>query len=310
MVACMEAQATIGKSGLLGIPAVTNQAVCSILPNPETFEPAFLHYALIQMRPQWMRFSSGNRKDPNISKGVVANMPVPLPPLPEQRRIAARLRQQLAAVTQACAAVQAQSEALDTLTHAVIRESLSNGNARPSRFADCLHEVTQGIGDDWRGYPVLGATRVGLAPAKEGVGKSPGRYKPVHPGTIFYNPMRILLGSIAMLDEGDKPGITSPDYVVMTAVPGRLSARWFYHWFRSRYGAEFIKSMTRGAVRERLMFKRLAPTTLLLPEWKHQQAADQQLAAITQAKARLAEKLAALDHLPAALLREAFAGNI
>ena len=190
------------------------------------------------------------------------------------------------------------------------RIRISNGNARPSRFADCLHEVTQGIGDDWRGYPVLGATRAGLAPAKEGVGKNPGRYKPVRPATIFYNPMRILLGSIAMLDEGDKPGITSPDYVVMTAVPGRLSARWFYYWFRSRYGAEFIKSMTRGAVRERLMFKRLAPTTLLLPDWSHQQAADKQLAAITQAKARLTDKLAALDHLPAALLRDAFAGNI
>jgi hypothetical protein len=58
------------------------------------------------------------------------------------------------------------------------------------------------------------------------------------------------------------------------------------------------------------MFKRLAPATLLLPEWKHQHAADSQLAAITQAKARLAEKLAALDHLPAALLREAFAGRL
>lgn len=221
-----------------------------------------------------------------------------------------RLRDHLTAVAESRVAVQAQTETLDTLTHAVIRESLSNGKAQPSRFADCLHEVTQGIGDGWRGYPVLGATRAGLAPAKEGVGKSPGRYKPVHPGTIFYNPMRILLGSIAMLDEGDKPGITSPDYVVMTAVPGRLSARWFYHWFRSRYGAEFIKSMTRGAVRERLMFKRLAPTTLLLPEWKRQQAADTRLAAITQAKARLADKLAALDHLPAALLREAFAGRL
>ena len=150
----------------------------------------------------------------------------------------------------------------------------------------------------------------GLAPAKEGVGKSPGHYKPVHPGTIFYNPMRILLGSIAMLDEGDKPGITSPDYVVMTAIQGRLSARWFYYWFRSRYGAEFIKSMTRGAVRERLMFKRLAPATLLVPSWKHQQTAAAQLAEIKKAKAKLAETQEALTRLPAALLREAFAGRI
>ena len=38
---------------------------------------------------------------------------------------------------------------------------------------------------------------------------------PSDAGTIFYNPMRILRGSIAMVDEGDETGITSPDYVVL-----------------------------------------------------------------------------------------------
>jgi type I restriction enzyme S subunit len=234
---------------------------------------------------------------------------IPLPPLEEQWRIEGRLREQLDALAQARAAVQAQTETLATLIHAVLRESLSNGNTQPVRFADCLREVTEGIGEDWRRYPVLGATRSGLAPAKESVGKNPGRYKPVRAGTIFYNPMRILLGSIAMIDEGDEPGITSPDYVVMTAIEGRLNARWFYLWFRSRYGAEFIKSMTRGAVRERLMFRRLAPATLVLPDWRQQQAAAGQFAEIKRMKALLAQELEALDRLPAALLREAFNGN-
>ena len=195
---------------------------------------------------------------PRIRTEEVASVALALPPIPEQRRIAAHLSEQLAAVAQARVAVQAQTETLGTLSHAVLRESLSNGNSQPVRFADCLCEVTEGIGDDWRKYPLLGATRAGLAPAKEGVGKNPGRYKPVRPGTIFYNPMRILLGSIAMLDEDDAPGITSPDYVVMAAVEGRLSARWFYHWFRSRYGAEFIKSMTR----ERVCFESFAHSSL------------------------------------------------
>lgn len=309
MVAMYGGQGTIGKSGILGIPAATNQAVCAILPNPARFDSQFIHYALIFMRPQWMRFSGGNRKDPNINKRVVENMLVPVPPLREQKKIAEQLREQLAAVAQARAAMQAQTETLDTLSHAVLRESLSNGSTQPVRFADCLREVTQGIGDGWQKYPVLGATRAGLAPAKEGVGKNPGRYKPVRPGTIFYNPMRILLGSIAMLDEDDTPGITSPDYVAMTAVEGRLNARWFYQWFRSRYGAEFIKSMTRGAVRERLMFRRLAPTTILLPDYQRQQTAAGQFAEIKKAKAKLAEQLETLDRLPAALLREAFAGK-
>jgi type I restriction enzyme S subunit len=272
----------------------------------------WLHYFVLQpwVIQQAAAHFTGSVGQQRVPQDDLANLDVPLPPLPEQHRIAERLSEQLAAVAQASAAVQAQAEMLNTLSHAVLRESLRNGKPQPVRFADCLREVTEGVGDDWRKYPVLGATRAGLAPAKEGVGKSPGRYKPVHPGTIFYNPMRILLGSIAMLDEGESSGITSPDYVVMTAVPGRLTARWFYYWFRSRYGAEFIKSMTRGAVRERLLFKRLAPATLLVPDWKYQQTAAAQLAEIKKAKAKLAETQEALTRLPAALLREAFAGRI
>src|SRR5439155_10190043 len=247
---------------------------------------------------------------PRIRTEEVASVQLVLPPLSEQRRIAEQLREQLAAVAQARAGVQAQTDTLDTLIHAVLRESLSNGRTQPVRFADCLHEVTEGIGEAWQKYAVLGATRAGLAPAKEPVGKNSGRYKPVRAGTIFYNPMRILLGSIAMIDEGDEPGITSPEYFVMTAIEGRLNARWFYHWFRSRYGAEFIKSMTRGAVRERLMFRRLAPATLAVPNIQRQQAAARLFAEIKRAKTKLAEKLEVLDHVPAALLREAFGGKM
>jgi type I restriction enzyme S subunit len=290
--------------------ANVNQAVAVITPSPSLDPVYLLMFILSPPIQHYFQRSKVDMARPNISLNDLRILELPLPPLPDQHRIAARLREQLAAVAEARAAVQAQAETLEKLIHAILRESLRNGNPSPARFADCLHEVTAGIGDEWSKYPVLGATRSGLAPAKEGVGKNPGRYKPVRPGTIFYNPMRILLGSIAMIDDDDAPGITSPDYVVMKAVEGRLSARWFYHWFRSRYGAEFIKSMTRGAVRERLMFKRLAPASVAVPDFKHQQAAAVQFAEIKKAKTKLAEQQEALDHLPAALLREAFAGRI
>jgi type I restriction enzyme, S subunit len=77
-------------------------------------------------------------------------------------------------------------------------------------LGDVLIEVKTGIGKDWAKYPVMGATRDGLALAKEPPGKKPQRYKPVFPGTVFYNPMRILIGSIAFVDDDDPAGITSP----------------------------------------------------------------------------------------------------
>src|SRR5438034_308012 len=100
--------------------------------------------------------------------------------------------------------------------------------------------------------------------------QAPVRYKLVDPGTIFYNPMRILLGSIAMVDEGDDAGITSPDYVVFKPKRGALHSRWFYHWLRGYEGAAFIRTLARGAVRERMLFRRLAEAEVEVPGWRSQ----------------------------------------
>lgn len=132
-------------------------------------------------------------------------------------------------------------------------------------IGEVLEEVKKGIGATWAQYPVLGATRAGLALAKEPVGKVPGRYKPVFTGSVFYNPMRIMIGSIAMVDEDDEPGITSPDYVVLKGRADRVDSRWFYYWLRSPYGEQCIASLARGAVRERMLFNRLAEGEIELP---------------------------------------------
>lgn len=245
---------------------------------------------------------------PGLSIRHLEDLQIPLVPLSSQRRIAVQLKAQLAEVDRARSALQAQIAAADAIVAATLRESLSHGGTVVSRIGDCLDEVTQGIGPTWRQYPVLGATRAGLAPAKESVGKAPERYKPVRHGTIFYNPMRILLGSIAVVDEGDAHGITSPDYVVMTAKDGVLHPRWFYEWFRSDDGAAFVRSLTRGAVRERLLFKRLAPAGIHLPPWPVQVRTAEVMLAATAVRRQALSRLDTLDRLPAALLRQVFEG--
>jgi restriction endonuclease S subunit len=178
------------------------------------------------------------------------------------------------------------------------------------KLADCLIEVTKGVGADWHKYRVLGATRNGLALAKERVGKAPERYKFVAPGTVFYNPMRIMIGSIAMLDDDQEPGITSPDYVVLRTREGILHPRWFYYWLRSTSGEELIRSLARGAVRERMMFSRLEVGEIDLPSWEDQLRGAQQLAEVARARAAVKAQLMAAQKLPAAMLRAAFRPKI
>jgi type I restriction enzyme S subunit len=77
--------ATVGKLGLLGIPAATNQAVCAIVPRYDV-EIWFLFYFLLSIRARLVEQSTGGAQ-PNISQRIVRDLVLPLPPVAEQRRI-------------------------------------------------------------------------------------------------------------------------------------------------------------------------------------------------------------------------------
>lgn len=78
---------TIGKCGLLMSDCATNQAVCSIVCNCKIVSPIFLLMQLLALKPYWMKYAVGTRKDPNISQDVVARMKILIPPLDEQKEI-------------------------------------------------------------------------------------------------------------------------------------------------------------------------------------------------------------------------------
>ena len=78
---------TIGKCGLLMSDCATNQAVCSIVCNRKIVSPIFLLMQLLALKPYWMKYAVGTRKDPNISQDVVARMKILIPPLDEQKEI-------------------------------------------------------------------------------------------------------------------------------------------------------------------------------------------------------------------------------
>ncbi|MBM3295186.1 MAG: hypothetical protein FJY82_11785 [Candidatus Aminicenantes bacterium] len=252
----MSSRAPIGYISVAGVPFCTNQGCKSFIPSP-SINSLFLYWALKRAVSDIQSLGIGATFS-EVSKSSLQKFEIPLPPLPEQQRIAAILNEQMAVVDKARAAAQERLEAVKALPFSLIRESLICGRRDRRQLGDCLIEVRNGVGKEWPKYPVLGATREGLALAKEPVGKTPERYKVADPVTVFYNPMRILLGSISIVDIGDETGITSPDYVVLKGREGILDTRWFYHWFRSPEGAHLINSLSRGAVRERILFNRLA----------------------------------------------------
>ena len=77
---------TIGNSGILQVPCATNQAICCLM-FKRGMLPQYGFYYIRAIRPYWMMYASGTRKDPNISQAIVANMPIVVPSESEQRGI-------------------------------------------------------------------------------------------------------------------------------------------------------------------------------------------------------------------------------
>ena len=88
--------ATIGKLGILNIPATTNQACCACVPFKGVLN-TYLFYFLLYNRKNFIQMGAGGAQ-PNISKEKIVSTLIPLPPLSEQQAIVEKLSALLAEI--------------------------------------------------------------------------------------------------------------------------------------------------------------------------------------------------------------------
>ena len=84
--------ASIGKLGVAGSSLCTNQAIAAIQPRCEDLDDRYLYNFLLAQRKH-LRARGRGGAQPNIGLGDLKQWVIPLPPLAEQRRIAAILDQ-------------------------------------------------------------------------------------------------------------------------------------------------------------------------------------------------------------------------
>jgi len=145
----LSSRAPIGYLGIAAIPLCTNQGCKSFIPG-ENIDSEFLYWCLRFSVSELQRLGSGATFT-EISKSVLEAYEIFLPPLAEQKRIAAILNDQMAAIDKARAAAEAQLEAARALPATYLREvfpkegiSLPSG-WRCARLRDLVAESLPGF---------------------------------------------------------------------------------------------------------------------------------------------------------------------
>jgi len=87
--------ATVGKTGMLGTDAATNQAVCAILNNQSVVDSEYLFLYLRSKREDLLKRSFGGAQ-PNISQEIIRKLEIPFCSIGEQNRVVRKIQQMFA----------------------------------------------------------------------------------------------------------------------------------------------------------------------------------------------------------------------
>jgi type I restriction enzyme, S subunit len=132
--------ATIGRLGILGIDAATNQACC-VLAGPRDLEIRFVFYWLQAFRQVIIDLNATGGGQPNISQDVVSSLRVPAPPRAEQLAIAAFLDRKTARIDALIEKKRRLIELLQEKRTALIVQTLTHGASNDGRTSAAAYSA-------------------------------------------------------------------------------------------------------------------------------------------------------------------------
>lgn len=274
----------------------------------------FLYWLLINRVPQ--SFYGGH-----YPKLVTTDLP--LPPFPIQKRIAAILNEQMAAVEQARTAAEAQLKAAKDLPAVYLRSVFDSQQAQQwskVKLGELLNLRKEVIHP--RDYPKGAATFVGLEHIESLTGRRigsveleksnlTGRKPQFYKGDIVYGYLRPYLNKV-WIAEFD--GLCSVDQYVYSVETSRVVPGFLVWFMRSSTYLDRAPIDTTPGQLPRIRTEEVATVEINLPLLAEQRrivsAITKEITTTQQASKSLQDQLDLINHLPAALLRQAFTGKL
>ena len=267
----------------------------------------------------------------HVTKGECESLPILLPPLTEQRRIAARLREQMAEVERARAAVQAQLDAAQSLPAALLRAIFASPAAHRwpiHKLGDLLEDACNGLykPDHFCGHgtPILKMFNIGrlngqwdlMRVDKMEVTENEQKQFGLRVGDIMFNRVnsRELVGKCAVVDESTSGAVFESKIMRLRLKTNVADPVFVATFLNSHPGRLQIEKRTRQIIGMATVNRSdLNSFEIVLPSIQEQKKLvlrlDTELAAASSLAESLETRLAEIELLPAAVLREAFNGE-
>ena len=309
---------SVGKVAIAGTELCFSQDITALLPDSAKLDAGYLVHFLRTKEEHFSRYARGATIK-GITRQVVADLVIPLPPLKEQRRIAAILDQAETLRTQRRTALAL----LDSLTQSLFLDMFGDPVANPQGFdvvalgdvcdvRDGTHDSPKYVSE---GYPLvtsknLSSGRVDLSNVNlieaadyEAINK---RSK-VDLGDLLM-PMIGTIGNPVLIE--DEPNYAVKNVAIVKFPTGSPSNIFIRTILSGRYFDVVVAQKNRGGTQKFLSLGDLRAFPVPLPPSALQQTFATRIAAIEALKATHRRALAELDALFAALQQRAFAGQL
>lgn len=246
---------------------------------------------------------------PHINTSELGRFKLPLPPVPEQRRLAKLWITWDIAIQKTEQLIAAKER---HYSHELSR-LISRGqhpHAHVGTFAEEVSARNRG-GNEARVLSVTNSRGFVLPEdqfERRVASADLSNYKIVCRGQYAYNPSRINVGSIARLDGWDD-GVLSPMYVVLRLNEDRAHSDYFLHWLNSHEARQRIKNSAQGSVRETVSFSEFAAITIPLPAHHTQTTIARYLNALREEIDLLGQTVAALKTQKRGLMQKLLTGQ-
>jgi type I restriction enzyme S subunit len=324
----ISSRAPIGYIGIANIPLCTNQG-CKSLVVTEKIDTWFLYFWLKLSIPVLKSIGKGTTFQ-EISKSQLTIFEIPLPPLSEQKRIAAILNEQMEAVEKARKATEAQLEAAKALPAAYLRavfESEEANSWERRKLGDVCERISKGESPGWQGFDYV--TQGVRFIRSENVLWGQFSYEPevfithhfhsklsrsqLRGGDILINLVGASIGRVCLVpNEISEANINQA--VSVLSPSKELVSDYLVHFIISPQLQKHFQEVQVEMARPNISLLNIRELIIPLPTVEKQKqiasTLTEQMQEVERLKQNLKEQLDTINKLPAVLLRRAFKGEL